>query len=503
MRSYRWLLITIGAVFCIWIAVLFYKWPFREKAVQTALEAQSSRVVRIGAFHFTFFPPGYIVENIRFSKAGNPTRDVTMRKLVIVARYRDLLLLRRRVEQIVIAGVRAPVPQSSAQPNQPPTTHVAPRFSEIGNIRLLDVAVSFPSSETDPDPLTVTIQSSDFNNVSGTRSGNFAADILFNEPQGAVRLSGQLGPWNWNDIGRTPLAGAFTLPHADLANLGGVEGLLHAAGKFTGSISHIVCTGTADVPEFLISKSSHSVNLSTTFRAGVNALTGDTNLETAESHFNRTVIQSQGVIKDDARRPGKATFLRFSVQEGQIGDLLLLFTRAANPSMTGTVDLRLDVELPPGAPGFLKKLMLSGDFGIDRGRFTKAKTQIPLNHLSESARGMGKTARDESHQTVLSDLAGHVSAQSGIATMSHISFAMPGAHGVIAGTYNLLNHSVNLKGSLTTPGELASASSGMKAVLLKLITPLMKKHSETVVPFSITGTAQHPNFALDILNKLH
>jgi hypothetical protein len=497
----RVVLAAVSVCVAIWLGILLYNWPFSHKAVTAALEEESGKAVRIGTFRSTLSPLGYVAENVSFfpDGAAKDTAELTIRKLVVIARPLDLLLMRKRMEQVLVTGLRADIrPQKEGGRKPAP-----PRFSEIGKVQFDDAVVKFPTVESDADPLTLTIKTITFIDMSKVRSGAFSAEFSVNEPGGVVRLSGHTGPWDWKHMGRTPISGSFALTRADLASLRGVEGVLNAAGRFTGPLSHIVCSGTADVPDFRVSKSSHSVNLSSTFRTSLNGLTGDTTLDTAESHFNRTVIESQGQVRKDPQRPGKAAFVRLSVQEGQVEDILLLFTRAPQPSMAGTVDLRMNVEIPPGPPGFLKKLALTGDFGIDRGRFTKAKTQTPINHLSESAVGMGKEARKESRQTVLSDVAGHISAQHGLATLSHISFAMPGAHGVISGTYDLLSQAVNLEGRLVTTGELSSTTSGFKAVMLKILTPFLTRHSVTVLPFTITGTAQHPVFSLNLLNKHH
>lgn len=496
-RSFVASAIAVCVVIC--VAVLLYKWPFNRREATAALQHEFGNSVHIDSFQTSFWPPGYVAQNITYP--GNGEQDsmarFTIRRIELVASPLDLLLMRKRVKRILIEGLRLTLPQASA------TSHKLgpPRFSEIGLFEARDAVIKFPSSQSDSDPLTFSVKSSTFNGISETHSGSFSVDLTVNKPHGAIHLSGAMGPWNWNKLGNTPISGSFSLPHADLSNFAGVHGALNASGRFAGPLRQVICNGSAAVPDFQVSESSHSVNLSTTFRASINGLNGDVVLENAKSHFNRTVIESQGCIKQDPQRAGKTASLRLSVQEGQVGDVLLLFTRAPQPAMTGTVDLRLNVEVPPGPRGFLQKLTFSGDFGIDRGRFTKAKAQTPINDLSESAAGLGPAARKASHGIVLSDVAGHISGERGLATLSGISFSMPGSHGVISGTYDLINQALDLGGRLLTKGELSSAASGIKAVMLKVVTPFLTRHSETAVGFTITGTAEHPHFALDLMKK--
>ena len=65
------------------------------------------------------------------------------------------------------------------------------------------------------------------------------------------------------------------------------------------------------------------------------------------------------------------------------------------------------------------------------------------------------------------------------------------------GTFNLLTKQVDIKGVLYTDGKLSDATAGFKALILKAVTPFIKKKKTTIVPFTITGTAHEPKFALD------
>lgn len=489
--------VLAGGFAMAWVCIMLAKWPFTQRAATAALEHESGKSVTIGKFHLTLFPVGYVAENLRFSSGANKDRaaEIVIGKLVVIARPLDLVLMRKKIERVAVSGLQATVPNKEMAGRKPGP----PRFSEIGLVQFDDAVIQFQSFPSDLDPLTFRVKNLSLRDMSRNRSGIFSTDFSVNKPAGTVHLSGQIGPWDWKKIERTRISGFFSLPHSNLASFKGIEGSLSASGKFSGPLGHIECEGRADVPDFQVSKSAHSVNLSSKFRASINGSNGDVILEHAESHFNNTVIESQGSVQDRSDGVGKAASLRLSIEEGQLADVLLLFTRAPQPSMAGTVDLRLKVEVPPGPIHFLKKLNVSGDFGIDRGRFTKSKTQAPIDRLSESAAGVGRETRKGNPKIVLSELAGHISAQRGLATLAGISFEMPGSHGVISGTYNLLNQAVELNGRLFTTGQLSSAASGFKALILKIITPLLTKHSVTAVNFTITGTAQHPHFGLDLL----
>lgn len=283
-RKWQWpLLWGLALPLTVWIVFLGWNWPFTRKAVVTALERESSRVVRIGSFHGTLFPPGYVAESLIFRKplAAKEDEDVaTVRKMTVIARWPDLLLLRKRVALISIDGLRMQIP-----PEPPPRSQSKrrsgdnqPRFAEIGQVKLKDAAFAFPSTPEDSDPFTITLQSITFDEVNRTSSLPFRARIVINEPSTLLRSEGQIGPWNWTDPGRSPLAGSFMVEQADLSVLGGIAGTFTGSGKFRGPLRQITCSGIVDLPQFRLAGNTHAVPLSARFRADVNGLNGDTKL---------------------------------------------------------------------------------------------------------------------------------------------------------------------------------------------------------------------------------
>ena len=501
-RTIWWVLCGLALA---WLCIVAWKWPYTRSAVVTGLSHNMGRPVQIGAFHPTFFPLGFVAYDVRFIKTDphHGPSTVTIHKAVVVASHLDTFLNRKRLKRILIVGLHVTIPSgpSTSEGKRSSSRHGPPKFTFIGQIDMQDSSIEFPSSDTDTSPFKVMVKAATLDNVNLHSPSAFHVELVTNEPQGVIRSTGQLGPWNWDDAGRTLLTGSFTFNQADLSTVGDVKGLLNAQGKFNGLLGHVICNGRIEVPQFGTTNGSHVLPLSTTFQATVNGLNGDTVLNDVESRLNRTIIKVQGEIKGDGQQPGKTARLHLSVDEGRVDDLLLLFTRSEQPSMTGTINLQADVDLPPGDPNFLKKLELRGDFGMSDSRFTKGSTQAPINHLSESAEGMSKSEEKQDPNTVLSDIKGHVSAHNGIASLSHVSFIIPGADANMSGTYNLLDKAVHLEGTLRTTGEISDTTSGLKAGFLKLLSPFLKKHSVTVVPFKITGTAQHSTLSLDLARK--
>jgi len=156
------------------------------------------------------------------------------------------------------------------------------------------------------------------------------------------------------------------------------------------------------------------------------------------------------------------------------------------------VTLQSRTEIPPGPEKFLKKIKVQGGFGIAGGTFSDSSTQQDVNKLSAGARG--EKDRDEP-ETVLTDLNGQVSLVSGAARFTDLSFR-------VHGTYNLINHAIDLRGQMRADTKISNTSTGTKALLLKMMEPFFKtKRKGEIVLIKISGTYEHPTFGLDLDDK--
>jgi len=241
--------------------------------------------------------------------------------------------------------------------------------------------------------------------------------------------------------------------------------------------------------------SSHDSHMTATFQASVDTATADTSLQHVEARVGRTIVIASGQVAGQEDGGGKTATVEMAVNTGRVEDLLNFFSEEKVPSMTGAVKLRARAILPPG-DGFLKKVQLTGDFGVAGAKFTSALRQQPINDLSESAAGENKKEQQENSRTVLSGLAGHVEIRDGSAHLQNVSFDFPGSSAQMEGTYNLLAKTVNIHGTLRTNGKLADTTFGFKAMILKAVTPFLKRQHTTVAPFTITGSTANPSIGL-------
>jgi hypothetical protein len=486
------------------LAAVFFlaaRWPFRREAVLKDLQDASLSKVDIGAFHGTYFPrPGCVLEHVTFQhnpRAGTPPL-ITVERLRIEGSFPGLFT--EHVRRIRAEGMRILVPSRGEDERfQTPKRSTFVIDDLIADGATLEVA----SREADKEPLKFVFQNFAMRNVGSNGPASFQARLSNPEPPGEITTSGKFGPWNEDNVGKTPVSGEYMFQEADLGVFRGIAGLLSSSGKFSGLLNRIDVQGMTDTPRFTVTSSSHYVQLRTQFNAVVNGENGDTFLQNAAATFWKTTVWSEGSVAGKPGQSGKTASVELAAKDGRIQDILLLFARSERAPMSGVVSFHAKASMPPGRRPFLEKVELQGDFGIDAGRFTKSDTQEGVNHLSEGALGEEyhhKTEKDKNDpETVLSDLKGHVLLKGGTARFSNLSFSLPGALAQMQGTYNLITEKIDLHGTLKTESEPSNTTQGMKALILKVLEPFFKKkHVGYIMPVQITGTYEHPAFGLDL-----
>ena len=89
-----------------------------------------------------------------------------------------------------------------------------------------------------------------------------------------------------------------------------------------------------------------------------------------------------------------------------------------------------------------------------------------------------------------------------MASFSRLSFDVPGAVIQLEGTYALRSQKIDMEGIFRMQATLSQTQSGIKHWLLKPIDPFFrKKGAGFLVPISITGTKDHPQFGVRLFGK--
>jgi AsmA-like C-terminal region len=481
-------------------------WPFSQERVRQSLQSTFPATVAFQRFHSTYVPhPGCIAEGVAFTRLGATPGTppiVTIQRFTIRAHYVDLFFRPGYLAAIVLDGLRLEIPPLGT-PVRESNLQETKSSTRVGEIVADDSSLQIDRSSRD-ESLLFAIHTLRLYSVSDKQPASFTVSLHIPLPPGDVRARGQFGPWNYNDPGQTPVAGEYTLQNADLGVFPGIAGILSAQDKFQGVLGHIDSQGSIDIPNFMVTRSQHSVHLQSEFHATVNGTNGDVQLDRVNAAFLKTMVVGKGEVAHHAGQEGKVTSVDLSVHHGRIQDVLWLFVCEANPPLHGSGNFRARVIIPPGDAPFLHKVRLIGDFGIEDGQFAKAGTQARVDTLSQKALGekVGNDSDASDPGRVISELAGHVELREATATFKNFRFAVPGATAEMHGTYNLESRAVNLHGTLRTEEEFSEMTSGFKAVVLRPFDVFFRrKHAGSEMPVHLIGTYDDPEAGLDLPAK--
>jgi hypothetical protein len=256
-------------------------------------------------------------------------------------------------------------------------------------------------------------------------------------------------------------------------------------------------TGEAFVRHFEVNRSGNPLELRTDYDAVVNGETGQVKLRQVNSRFLRTSLATTGTVD------GKITALDFDSQSARIEDLLTMFTSSDKPALRASIQLRAHVDLPSGKEPFLKRLRLVGRFRMNDAVWSRTRTQSRVNSLSARARGNSDEAESGDAERVFSDLRASVTLRNGTAYLEDVTFRIPGAVAMGAGTYVLQSRRVNLQGVVRMEGNASEATSGWKSVLLKPLNFIFRKKDQgkrgATLPVSIIGTYPTPRYRAGLI----
>jgi hypothetical protein len=498
-RRWRWLkrilLILAAVVACFAIFAQSGYWPFAENVVIEDLHQTSDSQITVRSFHRIYFPyPGCVLEQVAFSRGSSGAQPlIHVEKLTIQSTYAGMLT--RHIRLIEAEGLRIFIPPFGTGT---PFHTQRPSFI-IDKFIANNAALEFASRSPGRPPVRFDIHEATLSNVGGKTELSYQLRLHNPDPPGEIAATGTFGPWNTADPKQTPASGHYKLEDADLSVYGGISGLTFSAGKFSGKLGHIEISGTTDTPAFEVESSGHWLELITEFSADVDATRGNTILEHVDAHFGRTEVVAAGSIAKGKNGEGRGARIHLSSHDARIDDILGLFVKDDRPPMSGATTLDVQVEIPSGADPFLRRVKLTGDFGIGGGEFAKPSTQHEVNKLSAGARGE-KNISDP--QTALTDLAGQVTLAQGLAHFADLSFRVPGAAARMHGAYNIIDHKIDLHGQMRVDSKISKTEKGAKALLMKIMEPFFKKKNRgEILPVRISGTFEKPSFGLDPMDK--
>jgi hypothetical protein len=497
----RWIkigvVLVVAALGCAGVLVATH-WPFTRGKVILSLEQNYGSTVEFKTFRVTYFPAGCVAEGVTFRRNANPGAPpiATIAKLTVQGSYPGFFMLPKRIPRVTMEGLHVfASPQSERAGNEP--APAADQVQVVVGEMVADGAIlEFSSGKPGAVAQKFDIHKLTLNNVSDDRSMSFHAALRNPTPPGEIRADGQFGPLRRDNPGQTAASGSYVFEQADLGVFPGIGGTLSSTGKFGGVLEQMEVAGSTDVPDFNVTTSGHTVHLKTQFQATVNGIDGDVALRTVSAQFGHTTLLSRGEVASKANSDGKRVTVAGNEQQGTIQDWLRLFAKADHPAMTGAMTFHAQVQVPSGERDFIHRVSLQGDFVIGVADFTAPDTQKAVNNLSQVALGQ---KQNDDPALVAENMKGRVEMQDATATFADLYFGVPGALAHVHGTYGILTQKIDLHGNLRVDNKLSKGSTGIKAVLLKVAEPfLKKKNAGEIVPIKIEGSFSEPSYGLDL-----
>jgi hypothetical protein len=362
-----------------------------------------------------------------------------------------------------------------------------------------DAQLVINTAKPDKLPLEFDIDHLKMTGIGPGQPLQFEANLVNPKPVGNVASRGSFGPWQADSPRDTQLRGSYAFDNADLGTIKGLGGVLSSTGEYAGTLDRIVIDGVTNTPDFHLATSQHPMPLRTTFHAIVDGTSGDTYLQPVTAQLVGTSIVAQGSVVGVKNVQGHHILLDVTIEKGRMQDLLQVGVRTDPPVMTGAVQLKTKLDLPPGEEEVPKRLKLAGSFRISEAHFTNPKVQAKVDNLSMRSQGKPKLAKDNIPDDVPSNLSGVFTLNTGILSFSQLYFEAPGTLVKLAGRYSLDGSQFDFHGKARLDAKLSQTVTGWKSVLLKPVDPFFHKHGAGAeVPVKITGTQSEPHVGLDL-----
>jgi hypothetical protein len=348
-------------------------------------------------------------------------------------------------------------------------------------------------------PLDFDIHDLILKSVGANKPFSFRGNLKNAKPVGEIKTRGDFGPWQIDDPGSTPVSGSYIFTDANLDPFPGIGGTLSSTGKYSGVLGSLEVEGETDTPGFSLDPVGRPVPLHTEFSATVDGTNGDTYLHPVRATLIHSQIIANGSVVRVPEKEGHLIILDAVAPQAHLEDLLQLATKSNQPMMSGLINLRTKIVLPPGKVKVLDKLTLDGEFNVTDARFASSDVRDKLASFSRHAQGQPDNPEAGS---AISDLRGKFRLKNGVVTFKNLTFGVPGAVIALEGTYKIRGEDLDFAGELRMEAKLSQLVSGKKSFFLKAIDPFFSKRGAgTLIPITISGTRDSPTLEFSIFHK--
>src|ERR1700719_4568122 len=400
-RSRAWIVVLciVLLVFIIPAAVLYQRMRdvddvTRDWVVRALSERFASRV-ELESIHVTAFPEMSATGEklaIYYHNRSDVPPLIQIQQFTFHLGFMGVLRVPRHIRGVHLDNMVINVPprgQPPGDPAPPPATKIRrplPRIT-IDQVVCDNTTLLILPKESGKQPLDFDIHDLVLGSVGAGKPFSFRGNLTNAKPVGEIRTSGKFGPWQVDDPGSTELSGSYTFTDADLGPLPGIGGILSSSGKYFGVLQSIEVEGFTDTPDFSIDPVGRAVPLHTEFSATVDGTNGNTYLHPVRATLIHSQITAKCSVVRVPEKQGHLILLDVVAPTAQMEDLLQLATKSTQPMMSGLVNLRTKMSLPPGKVKVLDKLTLDGEFDVSDARFASSDVRDKLASFSRHALG--------------------------------------------------------------------------------------------------------------------
>jgi hypothetical protein len=212
------------------------------------------------------------------------------------------------------------------------------------------------------------------------------------------------------------------------------------------------------------------------------------------ARLGRTEFVTSGTIMKHEKEIRKAIQLGVDMPKGDIQDLLRLAMKG-DPFLTGDINLKARINIPPLTGKVSEKLILDGRFDIEGGHFPSVNVQKVLDELSRRAQGRPS---DHSIDDVFSSMKGVFHLEDQRIAFQSLGFGVPGAQVELHGVLGLEPDFMDFHGDIRMQARISDMLTGWKKWVARPIDPFFEKNGAgTFLRIKIGGSTSHPTFGLD------
>jgi hypothetical protein len=448
----------------------------------------------------------------------------------VPVKYRQTQTL-LRIAEVRLTGLKIDVPpkremekrtgleSAMGRPAAPPGNAGAAGMLEnvvVERVVCQHVELVLETDKPEKLPLTFEIEKMTLKHLTAGRPMDFEAVLTNARPTGLIRTEGSFGPWMMQDPGESAVNGKYTFENANLGDFNGIAGTLSSTGNYDGTLREMAVTGSANVPDFALTKYGTAMELDTNFRARVDGTDGDTYLDEVDARLGKSQFRLQGKVvrvrmdasgkeipasalsTEATAETGRLIDLKVDVPAVRAEDFLRLVNKSGTPLMTGDLTTRAALQIPPGKQPVPERLKLDGQFKLYNARFTNEKFQGRVEDLSLRGQGKPGALKNTDPGSIAAEMQGGFHMAGGVITLPDLDYRVPGADIALQGTYGL-DGALHFDGTARMVATVSQMVGGWKGMLLKPADRFFKKDGAgTQVPIRVRGTREAPDFGVDL-----